>query len=353
MRVNLALSLVVILAGTLVIARLVSPTRGPLSLPITSAESRISVRGELIEIQNRVGLSLVTLRKNELLRVDFAARSLKQVRAFDDTRLMTGGAVSDLGTKIAFTLDLTPGKKRAARPQESCFEASMCLAISGNTGAGLRAFRDMVTPSGMCWSHDGSDLVVSATDRTTNLRAVPSLLMLNIDSGSAQQIDGFDTHTSSQCWSPNDTKIIYTANKSADVQIVQVYDKQQGKSVELAPGSNATWSPDGRGVAVLHCPPSFVNCVYELIDPGNGKGTTLFATTLGQTPLWWSPDSRFVAYVSPIGPAEERSGATPGQVYRLRVRRLEDNSEDWVLNLSDTDVLEFQWTTNRAFATTP
>ncbi len=55
------------------------------------------------------------------------------------------------------------------------------------------------------------------------------------------------------------------------------------------------------------------------------------------SPLWWSPDSRFVAYVASVPFAID-------DFYRLRVRRQEDNFDDW---LAEGQIVgDYQWVTS-------
>jgi hypothetical protein len=54
--------------------------------------------------------------------------------------------------------------------------------------------------------------------------------------------------------------------------------------------------------------------------------------------LYWSPDSRFVAYIY-----QDSFGLT--EFYHLMVRRLQDNSDDWVAN-GVLCCINYQWVKN-------
>ena len=342
-------SVMMILSGHALVGagrRAVRASLGPESPSSGKASKAESIREELVRLRERTGLALVTVRKNQIYEVDFRHRSLRVTRTFYAGRAAASGVVSNRGTQVAFALDMTP-RKTQPMPQPACPHL-ICLAIAEVDGTALRTYSHVAFPGAMCWSHDDSELVLVAQNTTRNGDALPILQILSLDSKIAREIDGLDTFATSQCYSPDDRQIVYTVNKPLGARTIRVYDTQRRQTRDLGSGSNATWSPDGKWIALLNCPASLQNCTYETASPLDGERRTLLATRLGQTPLWWSPDARFVAYVSPIGPHEDRADATPSQVYRLRIRRLEDNSEDWILNLADTDVLDFQWTTSLA-----
>lgn len=135
-----------------------------------------------------------------------------------------------------------------------------------------------------------------------------------------------------QDWSPNRNQFVSQAE-----QTLRVYDKQTGKSWPLTKGQYATWSPDGNWIAF------FEDGAYYAIRPSGSGKKLLFKQKDALTPLWWSPDSRLVAYVSRNRFFEGRWWP-PIEQGRLRVRRLEDNAEDWVANLYvEGHVPSFRW----------
>jgi Tol biopolymer transport system component len=118
-----------------------------------------------------------------------------------------------------------------------------------------------------------------------------------------------------------------------------VYDKHEVKSWTLANGRHATWSPDGNWIAFLE------DGAYYAIRPTGNEKKLLFKQKEALTPLWWSPDSRLVAYMS-RDHFFEGHWWPPIEQGRVRVRRLEDNAEDWVANLYiEGHVPSFRWVT--------
>ncbi len=302
------------------------------------ALSRESVRAELIRLQRHNALYLISVTDNKFNIVDYTSRSLKEGKQFTNGGLSNESALTIDGTEIAFT-DCSP--RAAPQPipsSEHCVSVWPHLATIHADGTHFRQFPDFVYPFGMCWSHDKTKLALAVADRRENRSAVENVYILDLNSGQLQQVAGFDNWTMIQCWSADDKQFAYMEDKVGGIQNVLVYDTEQRKSRFLATGSRPTWSPDGSWISFL------VNDdAYHAIHP-NGEGKRLlFKAGIGVTDLQWSPDSRFVAYVSARGIFERTLSEQFVELTRLRVRRLDDNSEEWFLNLTDTDPISFQW----------
>src|SRR6267142_2172581 len=143
----------------------------------------------------------------------------------------------------------------------------------------------------------------------------PSLHLLNVSSGETQEIEGQGLITS-PCWSPDDKQFVYEAADS-----VRVFDIKEKSSRQIAEGTNPTWSPDGNWIAFLD------HDTYYAIHPSGTQRHVLFKSWHSASGLSWSPDSRFVAYVSQARTLEGGFLHSDVLTYFLRVRRVEDNSE--------------------------
>jgi hypothetical protein len=75
-------------------------------------------------------------------------------------------------------------------------------------------------------------------------------------------------------------------------------------SRRLADGDSATWSPDGEWIALNK------GKDYWLLDWQSGTGKVLFKQKNRLSPLWWSPDSKYVAYATRVGLYVERCRAS-------------------------------------------
>lgn len=182
----------------------------------------------------------------------------------------------------------------------------------------------------MCWSHDQSKLAATMMHNPPNTGLGILDLRSNQTAWIAQQLEQIP-HVTSQCWSPDDKQMVY----ETDDENVRLYDTAKNASTALAKGANATWSPDGNWIAFLDG-----NNYYAIHADGTGK-KRLFHKKGSESGLYWSPDSRIVAYVSLAGIME--GGIIESN--RLRFRRLEDDSEDTVavdVNWNEN----YQWVTN-------
>ena len=300
-----------------------------------------SLRDELIRLQRSAGLSLVAVDGNKIYTVNFEARTLRERTIFSSKGTPVYGALSPDGTKVAFGLCPEPGLTHPTPQQTICPAGPFVLGVASTNGSDYREFPGL-SPSFMCFSYDKSKLALNATNRKTDKFPFTAMEILNLNSGDTQKVAGMDTFVSSQCWSPDDKQFVYTVNYAHAVQSVRLYDVAENNSRSLAMGGNATWSPDGKWIAYLDCGIDLDDCTYYAIRPDGTGNRTLFKTTTPTvSALWWSPDSKVGAYVS-VGRDEEG----PEVSFRLRVVRLADNTEDWVVSLTEFDPQWFQWTTN-------
>jgi len=304
-----------------------------------------SVREELTRLQDQKGLALASVHHKKVYVVDFATGTVRAVRTFVKEGAADLGWLSPDGAQIAFSYcpqaEGSPPGSRA----EQCASAGEYLAITAADGSGFREYSTLRWPSFGCWSRGNSRLALSAQIVGANEGDGDGLWVLDVKSGAIQGLmPGESAHVASQCWSPDGTEVVYTFNQSPGFQIVRIYNTALGQSRDLARGGWATWSPDGAWIAFLDRPssPRAQSTYYVLRPSGGSEKRALLRTEIGADALWWSADSRFVAYVGCGDAARVRSCNEMG----LWVRRVEDGAEDRLATVADTDVPWFQWVQN-------
>lgn len=297
---------------------------------LTQACAKEPVRSELARLQKQDGLNLVSVYDSEINTVDFAHRSKDQALPFLGRGGATGGTISPKGNEIAFDYGH--------------------LGIIGIDGNGLRQYLGYAYPDRICWSNDKTKVAFDARGCCAH-----NLWILDLKSGATEEavvappklVEPFLT---SQCFSPDGKEFVYWLNTPEGE--IRIYDSATKKSHKLAAGTSPTWSPDGKWIAFLS-DAGFFGDTYFAVRPSGEEKKKLVRTTEGYGGLYWSPDSRFAAYWSSMRISEiihsfGWKGLLYFSVFRLRVMRLDDHSEDWVLE--NESMWDYQWVTNKALS---
>jgi Tol biopolymer transport system component len=305
-----------------------------------------SIQSELVRLQRERGYRLVSVHAfdDKVYTISFADYTMRSSKPFLSQGSVDTGAVSPDGTWIAFSHCLPPGFTHPTPNMTDC-PSGFVLATVRTDGSDLKEYPGLVNQGWpICWSHDMSKLVTTMDDRRQRQSwANDNLLIFDLKTGQTEVIDPeFDAFVDSQCWSPDDKQIVYTVNRPGGIRSLRLYDTQSKTSKEIASGGLGTWSPDGKWIAYLFCPPSLRGCAYYGIRVSTGEKKLLFKAD-AETGLSWSPDSRFVAYVSGAGRLERTPSEMAREMSRLRVRRLEDNAEYPCADFFDGDIMYFDW----------
>lgn len=301
-----------------------SPSKAPeeTSLPQESSyHSQTPLLAELTQLQKENGLTIAWY-EDGLQLATFDHRSSFRTVQLSLLEPKMAGAVSSDGTRVSGRFLDSTGR--------------LTLGIIGFDGSDPKEYKG-IAPIDFCWSRDSSSIALTNSQG----RHMANLEILNVDMKTTQIIQGnFDErwHFTSQCWSPDDKQLVLEADGTS-----QIYDIGSGKIRILVKGTNPTWSPDGNWITFRD------HDIYYAIRPDGTGRKELFHKKNLISGLYWSPDSQFVAYVSLAGVLE--GGILPDvDTYRLRVRRLQDNAEDWVLNGASC-CINYQWVVNKKLFT--
>jgi WD40 repeat protein len=293
---------------------------------LTQSCAKEPVRSELARLQKQTGLNLVSVHDNQIYTIDFANRAKESPLPFPGIGGATHGTISPTGTEIAFDYGH--------------------LGIININGTGLRQYLGYAYPRTICWSNDKSKLAFEARGCCAQ-----NLWILDLKSGATEEavvappklVEPFLT---SQCFSPDGKQFVYWLNTPEGE--VRIYDTATKNSRKLAAGTSPTWSPDGKWIAYLS-DAGFFGDKYFAVRPSGDEKKKLVRTTEGYGGLYWSPDSRFAAFWSSLSiPEVIHSFGLKGLVnfstFRLRVTRLDDDSEDWLIE--NEPMWDYQWVTN-------
>ena len=275
--------------------------------------AREAVRQDMEREQRETGLTLETFER-KIRSINFGTRLPEQ----RELNLKAGGypqqgSISRDGESIAFEISY-------AHP------AHWALGVVHADGSGWQEFPEIASPTSICWSNNKSMLAVNGGIRDSSDR---KLVIVQLDSKGLEQIST-ESSVTSQCWSPDDQQIVYAVGKR-----IRIYDLKEKRSKDLATGEAPAWSPDGNWIGFYR------EGAYYAIHPSGDGSKILFRRKGYSAGPWWSPDGSVLAYMCSSGKAGNWMGFESRQ---LRIHRLADSSDDWVLNEPD-DVFspEYEW----------
>ncbi len=288
-------------------------------------QKKQDLRTELVALQQSTGLTFVSVGDDGPELISFADRLWHPLDNSQKTDRFVRGAVSPDGEFLA-------GRVRSPNSRES----SPFLTVARLDGSESREYRDIKNPYGICWSPDKTRLVLSIA---VSYQPYTSLVLLNLATGLTQEIHKARfANAQTQCFSPDGLNIVYANDDSLDSHHpdprVFVYDTQKAHTQELTAGNYPTWSPDGKSIAFLE------HKSFYVMSPEGKSRKKLFKNVTAHSPLWWSPDSRFVAYNPYCCLWDSIRRKT--DIERFYVLRVDDGAKDWVVETSPFGA-SFNW----------
>jgi Tol biopolymer transport system component len=188
-------------------------------------------------------------------------------------------------------------------------------------GSGLTNLTNSGQETEPAWSHDGQRLAFTSARDDNNSDLGTEIYLMNSDGTNQTRLDGPGLDDSEAAWSPDDSKIAFSAGQSDADQANQVYVMNSDGSgkVQLTTGSarntHPAWSPDGSKIAFASDRDGHLEIYVMNADGTNQTRLTVTPGTPGghsRNPAW-SPDGSKIAFAQATsGPI---SGFFPLDIY--------------------------------------
>ena len=141
-----------------------------------------------------------------------------------------------------------------------------------------------------------------AVTRSTDGRVTNDLLVLDIARGSSSRLNSGDTSVTEEIWSPDSSRIAFSARRGVNYQIVQKLASGAGQEEVLIDSKDqiypASWSPDGKFILFVRVDVTTKRDIWILPLDGDRKPFLYFQTPVEDRSGYFSPDGKLIAYQS-------------------------------------------------------
>jgi len=206
------------------------------------------------------------------------------------------------------------------------------LAWFDRTGKQLETIGPTAMYFDLKLSHDGRRLAVSIADPVSELE---DIWILDLLRGISTRFT-FDPYSDwSPVWSPDDTRIVFTNAPTGSTSTLSEKPVSGGANITtLLPNdtfkSPTDWSPDGRYILFSHFSPTSKNNDLWIYSMQEHKKYPYLQEAFNETEAQFSPDGRWIAYVSDeSGKSEIYVDSFPQPGNRLQISTSGGESPLW------------------------
>jgi Tol biopolymer transport system component len=288
------------------------------------------------------GLALIRIQSNMLEVLSFNDND--SLETSPNPRDVSNAWFSSDGKAVAWSINRWPGKELAACPSPVVVEVL-------NEPGSWQLPGNIINVQAMTVSSNGKQVAFDGTYKpegtgflaTSKNRArwITGLQYVDLQTGMVKLVvpmpEGADRVTSIGL-SPDGKQLVYDQKNG-----IYLYDVGSGSSRSIASGASPTWSPNGKWIAFRS-----ENGDAETLNAATLETKSLFEQRKIRTSVHWSPDSRYVMVVEPLGMVSNLlHGRSPilGPSAQMIVERVEDHATTTVglIDFKGDDDRGFYW----------
>jgi TolB protein len=146
------------------------------------------------------------------------------------------------------------------------------------------------------WSPIGDRIVLTMEPRIRALTN-PDVFLLSPDGSDLTRVTRTPSVEAGLSWSPDGGRVAFTRQRGEWVHLF-VMDLDEGEEVHLGPGTNPSWSPDGRYIVYSSPDPTATprSDLFVVRPDGSGRAKLTSGSQWGDYNAQWSPDGSKILF---------------------------------------------------------
>ncbi len=172
--------------------------------------------------------------------------------------------------------------------------------------------------------------VISPDGKKVAFAAVGDIYVMTIG-GKPENVTKDKYLDTDPAWSPDGNQLVYSSDKGGNLLQLWIHDMKTGKDRQLTnmptQPQGASWSPDGKRIAVFDVDAMWRAAGVSVVDVATGKVTRIHKSLFGPGMPVWSPDGKRIA-LAMVSPYSRSFREGTNQILTMSSENGEENPAD-------------------------